>query len=329
MYQDRLGTNRAYGQFYPFGEGITATTGTNTVMFAGYLRDSYTGVDYANQRFYASTYGRFLTADRVTSSNAKVIPANWNKYAYVSGDPINKRDPRGTCSPDDDPPCFSATGTASSGDTWSWGDPLDDAFWASLSGPDPAADPAAVAECLPACANAQIGQPGTGVYQQMIVTAQAALLSAAYSEALTLLNNPNCAGLFNLTGAQSPANLLSSLYSMNGTQGQITWGQTGDANATTIAEVNQETGGSFVDIILNNNLFGPLAMGTAYTGMLGVAQTLLHELGHAYMFLYGPNSTQIVGNDNPTAYPNGSLQQQQAQQNQNNNQNLVRTNCQN
>jgi RHS repeat-associated protein len=145
----------------------------------------------SDHRFYASTYGRFNTPDRITPSNAKVIPANWNKYAYVSGDPINKRDPRGTCSPDDDPPCYSATGTASSGDSWSWGDPLGDDFWASMD-----FDPAAAAECLPGCMQAQVG-PGPGVPPALPPAAQEMFqIVAAEQGAWVRLFSPNCAGLF-------------------------------------------------------------------------------------------------------------------------------------
>ena len=60
-YQDRLGTNRANGgRFYPFGDEITSTA-NDREKFATYTRDSYTGLDYANQRYFASTYGRFNT----------------------------------------------------------------------------------------------------------------------------------------------------------------------------------------------------------------------------------------------------------------------------
>jgi len=66
--QDRLGTNRAGGRYYPYGEGIgtggvPTTAGSNTVAFATYTRDSWTGLDYADQRFYASSYGRYATVD--------------------------------------------------------------------------------------------------------------------------------------------------------------------------------------------------------------------------------------------------------------------------
>jgi len=52
-------------------------------------------IDYADQRFYASTYGRFLTPDRRGGKLAN--PGSLNKYTYVGGDPINKNDPKGLC----------------------------------------------------------------------------------------------------------------------------------------------------------------------------------------------------------------------------------------
>ncbi len=66
------------------------------MKFGTYTRDSYTGLDYADQRFFASTYGRFNTPDPARSAKLK-NPASWNRYAYVSGDPVNKKDPRGLC----------------------------------------------------------------------------------------------------------------------------------------------------------------------------------------------------------------------------------------
>jgi len=73
------------------------------MQFATYTRDSYSGLDYADQRYYASTYGRFLTADPFVAGGAPRgsvdnpgDPGTWNRFAYVGGDPVNRNDPRGT-----------------------------------------------------------------------------------------------------------------------------------------------------------------------------------------------------------------------------------------
>jgi RHS repeat-associated protein len=90
--QDRLGTNRANGaRFYPFGDEITSTA-NDRVKFGTYTRDSYTGLDYADQRFYASTYGRFNTPDPYQASAGPSDPGSWNRYVYTRGDPINRND---------------------------------------------------------------------------------------------------------------------------------------------------------------------------------------------------------------------------------------------
>jgi RHS repeat-associated protein len=84
--QDRLGSNRANGaRFRPYGDEITSTA-NDQEKFATYTRDSYTGLDYADQRFYASTYGRFNTPDRYKASGGPKSPASWNKYSYTRGD---------------------------------------------------------------------------------------------------------------------------------------------------------------------------------------------------------------------------------------------------
>ena len=112
VFQDRLGTNRANGARYlPFGEELTATTGDH-VKFGTYTRDSFTGLDYADQRYYASWLGRFNTADPYRASAGAGDPGSWNRYSYVQGDPINFRDRRGLereCSEDcdiDTNPCI-------------------------------------------------------------------------------------------------------------------------------------------------------------------------------------------------------------------------------
>ena len=49
----------------------------------------------ADQRYYASSYGRFNTADRLASSAMAGDPGSWNRYSYSSGDPVNGNDPHG------------------------------------------------------------------------------------------------------------------------------------------------------------------------------------------------------------------------------------------
>ncbi|HEX4136527.1 MAG TPA: RHS repeat-associated core domain-containing protein [Bryobacteraceae bacterium] len=112
VYQDRVGTNRASGtlyagtngaRFYPYGEEINSPqTGNDREKFATYVRDEYTGLDYADQRWYASSYGRFVTPDPYVAGGAKKGstnnpggPGSWNRYAYTRGDPVNRFDPRG------------------------------------------------------------------------------------------------------------------------------------------------------------------------------------------------------------------------------------------
>ena len=92
---DRLGTNRAGGaRFLPYGEE-TSSTANDRTKFGTYNRDGFTGLDYADQRYYASTYGRFNMADPYQASAGPSDPGSWNRYAYVGGDPVNRLDPHG------------------------------------------------------------------------------------------------------------------------------------------------------------------------------------------------------------------------------------------
>jgi len=52
------------------------------------------GLDYAQNRYYSSILGRFLSPDP-SKSNALKDPGQWNKYAYAGGDPVNFSDPSG------------------------------------------------------------------------------------------------------------------------------------------------------------------------------------------------------------------------------------------
>ena len=89
---DRLGSLTAN---YPYGEEYT-TTDQDTFKFATYYRDQTTTLDYAQQRYYARTIGRFTSPDPGGTWTAKPAnPASWNRYAYVQGDPVNGSDPTG------------------------------------------------------------------------------------------------------------------------------------------------------------------------------------------------------------------------------------------
>ena len=100
VYQDRLGTNRASGaKFLPYGEEAGTATANDRTKFGTYNRDGFTGLDYADQRFYASSYGRFTKPDPLAHASSG-DPGSWNQYAYVGGDPVNNSDSAGT-NPDD------------------------------------------------------------------------------------------------------------------------------------------------------------------------------------------------------------------------------------
>ena len=106
-----------------------------------YNRDGFTGLDYADQRFYASNYGRFNTPDPYRASAGAADPGSWNRYSYVQGDPTNHTDRHGlfidglptieNCGPNWmtdaslSGPCTSDSGTGQGGsgsddDTGSW-----------------------------------------------------------------------------------------------------------------------------------------------------------------------------------------------------------------
>jgi RHS repeat-associated protein len=94
---DRLGSVRANvnGErmaYWPYGQERTSTS-DGREKFGTYFRDA-PGQDYADQRYFNATLGRFWTPDPGTTVNL-ASPASWNKYTYVHGDPINFNDPGG------------------------------------------------------------------------------------------------------------------------------------------------------------------------------------------------------------------------------------------
>jgi RHS repeat-associated protein len=62
--QDRLGSGV---KTFPYGEEKVAT-GWDGLKFATYARDTATNLDYADQRYYSSSLGRFMTPDPYAAS---------------------------------------------------------------------------------------------------------------------------------------------------------------------------------------------------------------------------------------------------------------------
>ena len=60
---DRLQSKGNGSNYYPYGESKSAAAGDDREGFATYTRDGGTGLDYADQRYYASGLGRFGSVD--------------------------------------------------------------------------------------------------------------------------------------------------------------------------------------------------------------------------------------------------------------------------
>lgn len=64
-------------------------------QFTSKERDVETGLDYFGARYYASTQGRFTSADDFWKDSQIRDPQSWNKYAYVRNNPLRYIDPEG------------------------------------------------------------------------------------------------------------------------------------------------------------------------------------------------------------------------------------------
>jgi RHS repeat-associated protein len=87
--------------FTPYG-GEVAVSGsdTNHFKFTGKERDSETGLDNFGARFYASSFGRFMTPDWAARPTTVPYasfgdPQTLNLYTYVENAPVNRADADG------------------------------------------------------------------------------------------------------------------------------------------------------------------------------------------------------------------------------------------
>ncbi len=96
----QTGTPCYNADFTPYGQEIYdgATSCQQNYKFAGYERDSETGLDYAFARYYNSRLGRFTSPDPLAGGIGN--PQSLNRYAYVLNNPVNllaQPDKSGAC----------------------------------------------------------------------------------------------------------------------------------------------------------------------------------------------------------------------------------------
>jgi RHS repeat-associated protein len=94
---DRLGSVSNGKKYFPYGEEQGQTSAQDRTKFATYFRDATTALDYADQRYYSRSIGRFLTPDPSEGGIDPQSPQTWNRYSYVVSDPVNHFDPMGLC----------------------------------------------------------------------------------------------------------------------------------------------------------------------------------------------------------------------------------------
>jgi RHS repeat-associated protein len=121
LVKDHLGTPRIVADktgnlsaikrhdYLPFGEEIGSTVGGRDTsqgygnpqsdgvrqQFTGYERDTESGLDFAQARYFGSSLGRFTAVDPLASSATPGSPQSWNRYAYVGNNPLVRIDPTG------------------------------------------------------------------------------------------------------------------------------------------------------------------------------------------------------------------------------------------
>ncbi len=82
-------------QFGPYGGEINPQPTTNHYKFTGKERDTESGLDYFEARYYGSSMGRFMSPDEPFIGSDPADPQSWNLYSYVRNNPLTRIDPDG------------------------------------------------------------------------------------------------------------------------------------------------------------------------------------------------------------------------------------------
>jgi RHS repeat-associated protein len=91
---DNAGTLELTCQNLPFGDTSAQCAPATEQFYTGYERDTESGNDYAQARYYASSMGRFISPDDASDQNPS-NPQSWNLYSYVRNNPVIHTDPDG------------------------------------------------------------------------------------------------------------------------------------------------------------------------------------------------------------------------------------------
>ncbi len=83
-------------QYTPFGEELQGPTANDDQTgYTGHIKDSSTGLNYMQARYYDPVIGRFLAVDPIQFSASQ--PHMFNRYSYVGNSPTIYTDPTGNC----------------------------------------------------------------------------------------------------------------------------------------------------------------------------------------------------------------------------------------
>jgi len=77
------------------GLGYAATTDQLRQDYTGYEKDSESGLDFAQARYYNSAHGRYTSVDPMIASATIKNPQTFNRYSYVLNSPYKFSDPLG------------------------------------------------------------------------------------------------------------------------------------------------------------------------------------------------------------------------------------------
>ena len=98
---DRLGSVRyrtgspiPTHDYFPYGEEKPGASAQDRDKFATYFRD-HTNLDYADNRYYTSGMGRFVTPDDRRAAGTSTDLVGADQYTYAASDPVNHTDPKG------------------------------------------------------------------------------------------------------------------------------------------------------------------------------------------------------------------------------------------